>query len=259
MDQYEEIMHRTWVQLLVDHGYKEEAAIALDIEVCLNVAEYEDFGEYHSVLQGVNLDVPTSMYGMVKSDEKLREKLERGLRATCTGRFEWPFSGPEELPIEYRVKSVLVEEGWREVVRKLIADRDSPNQGLVTRKLFARQDKSPYTYNEMRFASKSEIRIAQELEARGVLFFPLALAVRAETGILYKDHREVDFLVCEDGTWGILEVSYHPNRFEKDAEKDAWWKKSGILCVEHYTAERCYNRPSEVIDEFLEILAKYKK
>ena len=45
-------------------------------------------------------------------------------------------------------------------------------------------------YNEMKFASQSEIRIAQELERRKVLFFPLALAVRADTGDLYQDHRE---------------------------------------------------------------------
>jgi hypothetical protein len=117
----------------------------------------------------------------------------------------------------------------------------------------------PYVYNEMKFASQSEIRIAQEFEARYILFFPLPLAVRSETGNFFEDHREVDFLVCNDGTWGILEVSYHPDRFEKDAEKDTWFKKSGILCVQHYSAERCYNNAKEVVDEFLGILAKHKR
>jgi len=86
----------------------------------------------------------------------------------------------------------------------------------------------------------------------------LPLAVRVETGNFYKDHREPDFLVCDDGRWGILEVSFHPDRFEKDAEKDAWFKKSGILCIQHYSAERCYNKSQEVVDEFLDILAKHK-
>jgi hypothetical protein len=125
--------------------------------------------------------------------------------------------------------------------------------------VFKREGRTLYVYNEMKFASQSEIRIAQEFENRKVLFFPLAVAVRAETGSSYQDHREVDFLVCLNGTWGILEVSYHPDRFEKDAEKDSWFKKSGVLCVQHYTAERCYQRPGEVVSEFLEILSKHKR
>jgi hypothetical protein len=111
----------------------------------------------------------------------------------------------------------------------------------------------------MKLASQSEIRIAQELESRKVLFFPLPLAVRAETGNFYEDPREVDFLICQDGTWGNLEVSFHPDRYEKDSEKDSWFKKSGILCIQHYSAERCYNSPSNVVEEFLAILAKHKR
>ena len=111
----------------------------------------------------------------------------------------------------------------------------------------------------MKFASKTEIRIAQELENRKILFFPLPLAVRAETGNFYNDHREVDFLICQDGTWGILEVSFHQDRYEKDSEKDSWFKKSGILCIQHYTAERCWEHPRQVVDEFLSILAQHKR
>ena len=112
----------------------------------------------------------------------------------------------------------------------------------------------------MKFGSRSEVRIAQELESRRVLFFPLPLAVRSDTGAAYLDHREPDFLICQDGVWGILEVSFHqPARYEKDSEKDIWFKKSGILCVQHYTAEKCFNDPADVVEEFLQILAKYKK
>ena len=91
------------------------------------------------------------------------------------------------------------------------------------------------------------------------MFFPLPLAVRSETGVLYKDHREANFLVCDEDVWGILEVSYHPNRFKQDSEKNIWFKRSGVLCVQHYTSERCYRQPGEVVVEFLEILAKYRR
>jgi hypothetical protein len=33
----------------------------------------------------------------------------------------------------------------------------------------------------------------------------------------------------------------------------------GILCVQHYPAERCYQRPGEVVTEFLDILAKHRR
>ena len=75
----------------------------------------------------------------------------------------------------------------------------------------------------------------------------IAVAVRAETGKRWQDHREVDFLICHNGAWGILEVAYHPDRYEKDSEKDHWFKKSGILCIQHYTAERCCKEAGKVI------------
>ena len=64
-----------------------------------------------------------------------------------------------------------------------------------------------------------------------MLFFPLPLAARSDTGALYLDHREPDFLICQDGTWGILEVAFHPDRYEKDSEKDIWFKKSGHSAI----------------------------
>ena len=55
-------------------------------------------------------------------------------------------------------------------------------------------------------------------------------------------------MICRNGAWGILEVAYHPDRYEKDSEKDYWLKKEGILCVQHYTAERCYKESEKVVD-----------
>jgi hypothetical protein len=145
------------------------------------------------------------------------------------------------------------------IARDLIVNFKGSNQGAITKKVFLRERKPTLIYNEANYASQSEIRIAQELEDRQVLFFPLAMGIRADTGEFYRDHREADFLICDDGTWGVLEVSYHPDRFEKDAEKDAWFKKSGILCVQHYTAERCYREPSNVVNEFISILRKHQR
>jgi hypothetical protein len=248
MNDFEQKLHRTWVELLLEHNYRELAAIAIDIDIELKHG-YDD-------LDGIAFDIPVSTYSIVKNDDSFREVIERAMSVVCSGHV---CDNVEYLTFTYRIKLKEVEEGWQSTVRKLIVSSENSNQGLVTEKAFAKRNKQSYIYNEMKFASKTEIRIAQELEARNVLFFPLPLAVRGDTGNLYEDHREVDFLVCEDGTWGILEVSFHPDRYEKDAEKDAWFKKSGILCIQHYSAETCHKNSEQVVDEFLSILARHKR
>lgn len=97
------------------------------------------------------------------------------------------------LNIEFRAKLLELENDWKDVVKELIANAKITNQGTITEKVYSRERKQVISYNEMKFVSQSEVRIAQELERRRVLFFPLPLAIRAETGILYKDHREPDF------------------------------------------------------------------
>ena len=255
MDDREQQLHRTWVQLLVEHDYREIAAIAIDIAVVI-LYDYVSLDMYYAPPFGIAFDIPVSIYSAVTKDDHIKRVMEQSIAAVCRGHV---FEDTEDIKYEYRVQPVEVEDDWQNVIRSLIATSGDPNQGVVTEKLSLKRKKQPHTYNEMKFGSRSEIRIAQEFESRGVLFFPLPLAVRAETGSFYKDHREPDFLVCEDGTWGILEVSYHPDRYEKDAEKDAWFKKSGILCIQHYSAERCYENPAQVVDEFLAILAKHKR
>jgi hypothetical protein len=252
MNELEAKLHRTWVQLLIDHDYREIAAIAIETEVYIFYAGYNP--------GAITFDVPTSVYGYVKNNESIRKIMERAMTTVSQGRiYDDNDNVLNDLPFNYRTKLVNIEEGWQNVIRNLIANAQDPNQAFITEKAFTKSNKQPYLYNEMKLASQSEIRIAQELESRKVLFFPLPLAVRAETGNFYEDHREVDFLICQDGTWGILEVSFHPDRYEKDSEKDSWFKKSGILCIQHYSAERCYNSPSNVVEEFLAILAKHKR
>ena len=252
MDEIENKIHRTWIQLLIDTNYNELAATVIDSDVSIL---YEGYDAY-----GISIDMPTYSYGIIATNEKYKEILSKSLLVVSKGYIRGQNGYIVENPIvEFRIKLLEIEEGWKEIIREKIAYAKQTNQSRISEIAYARQGKELYTYNEIKFASQSEIRVAQELENRKVLFFPLALAVRADTGKKYQDHREVDFLVCHEGVWGIIEVSFHPNRFEKDAEKDSWFKKSGILCIQHYSAERCFQKPSEVVDEFLDILLKHKK
>ncbi|MBD1911448.1 MULTISPECIES: hypothetical protein [unclassified Leptolyngbya] len=252
MNEFEAKLHRTWVQLLVDNDYKEIAAIAIETEVSFVYSGYNP--------EAIAFDVSTSAYVYIKNDERIKKVMERAMQTVSQGYiYDNNDVLVEDLPFVYRVRLLEIENDWKNIVKNLIVNAQSSNQALISEKVALKKERQIYIYNEMKFASHSEVRIAQELEVRRVLFFPLPLGVRADTGNFYNDHREVDFLICQDGVWGILEVSYHPGRYEKDSEKDIWFKKSGILCIQHYSAERCYSSPREVVDEFLVVLAKHKR
>jgi hypothetical protein len=251
MTDIETKIHRTWIQLLLESGNNEIAAAALDADITELFAGYDAYG--------LSIDLPPSSFGLVESDQRLKEILCKTLMRVANGYISDQNGNEiENLEIKIRLKLLEVEENWKNIVRDLIVNSKSCNQARISEIIFVREKKKLFTYNEVKYASQSEIRIAQELENKKVLFFPLALAVRFDTGKNYLDHREVDFLICQDGIWGILEVSFHPNRYEKDSEKDTWFKKSGILCIQHYTSERCYQSPCNVVEEFLEILSKHK-
>ncbi|WP_414751954.1 hypothetical protein [Anabaena sp. CCY 9910] len=249
-----EKLHRTWVQSLINDYWNDYAAIIVDAQLVFDTG-WSDYANDFCTL-GLLVYLPLHLYSIVIRDENIQEVLKYHFAIIAQGHIWYDMS---DFPIHYRVKLLDVEENWHKTIKFLIAKSKDLNQGLVTEKAFARKGKEPIVYNEIKFASQSEIRIAQELELKGVLFFPLPLAVRYETGNIYEDHREVDFLVCLDGTFGILEISFHEGRYEKDKEKDAWFKKSGILCIEHYPAEKCYNQPKYVVEEFLSFLSKHKR
>jgi hypothetical protein len=247
MTEFEAALHRTWTHFLAEGNMNDLAAMVIDgaVSVLLNVND-----EVYKAW----IELPPQAYNFICNNESLRLTVASTFREVLIG-----YSSEYEPEILIRMRLLWVEEGWKEVLRNAIVNASNPNQGVITEAAFLRSRKQPLVYNEMKFASQSEIRIAQELERRGILFFPLPLAVRNDTGRRYQDHKEVDFLVCNDGVWGILEVSHHEHRYEKDSEKTLWFKRSGILCVEHYTAERCYNHPAETIDGFLDVLSKHKR
>jgi len=255
-EEFEARLHRTWLSLLTEGNYLAIAALVVDGE--LKTLE-DNYGGHI----GFNVGLTTIAYPIVSNDTNIKRIIKETLQAIANGRFSDQNGNlikPDDIAVEYQVKLLEVEENWQEKVKELIVNAKNSNQGVVTEKVFAREKKSVLLYNEMKFGSQAEIRLAQELEARRVLFFPLPLAVRQDINVFWQDHKEPDFLICNDGVWGILEVSHHSTeRYEKDVEKDAWFKQSGILCIEHRTADQCRRQPSEVVDGFLAILAKHKR
>lgn len=113
-------------------------------------------------------------------------------------------------------------------------------------------------WQNLRFRSESELRIAQALDRAGVLFLPNCKARLGPAG--HRENREPDFLVCADGKWGILEVdgeSFHPpTRTVHDHERARLFKAHGVRVVEHFDATACYRDPDGVVRQFLALLGK---
>jgi len=129
-------------------------------------------------------------------------------------------------------------------------DNTFNNQGVQFR-----SDRKIHTWERLRFRSKHEIKIAEALDRTGVLFVPNSLArLTTPKG---RENKEADFLICYNGKWGVLEVDgpFHTaERRVEEQERERIFKKNGIKVVERFDAERCYNNPDEVVQEFFKMI-----
>lgn len=111
-----------------------------------------------------------------------------------------------------------------------------------------------HKWKGLNFRSKSEIKIAEVLDKRGILFFPNVLGRVSSDG--RRVNREIDFLICHEGKWGILECDgkkYHQTAAD-DHARDRDWRIYGIWCIERFSSDECYNYPEKVVDKFLYLL-----
>jgi len=151
--------------------------------------------------------------------------------------------------------------------RFLIVHTDAPSPpppGLNYCRQFERD--IIYPYDGLRFRSWGEIAIYKELRQRNVLFLPNALAVLGTTGTEYGEkvkRLEPDFLVFYKGKCGILEVNgdaFHsgPIKTAEDHDRARKFQKYGLYFIQAYSADRCKEKPMDVVDEFLMLLEKHK-
>jgi hypothetical protein len=112
-------------------------------------------------------------------------------------------------------------------------------------------------HDRLRFRSRGEVAIYEELKKHAVLFFPNTAAVLGQTDM----KKEPDFLICSGGKWGILEVNgdaFHTaQNATKDHDRGRLFKQLGVLCIEFYDADRCLSDPAGVVRDFLAILARH--
>src|SRR5262249_4626307 len=146
---------RTWVHLLLDSNYRELAALVVDGELSIQEWYHPD-GDRPPLLENIFIDLPTSAYSIIMTNKTFQEALIKSLAIVTKGHVHTK-DEIEEVPISFRVKLIEVEENWKQKVRNLIVNSRGANQGLITEKAFGRRGEQTLLYNEMRFASRSEI------------------------------------------------------------------------------------------------------
>jgi uncharacterized protein YjbI with pentapeptide repeats len=134
--------------------------------------------------------------------------------------------------------------------KNIDVDNTSNNQGV---QFYA--NSTIHTWENLRFRSKTEIKIAEALDRTGVLFVPNSLArLTTPKG---RANKEADFLICYKGKWGVLKVDephHTAERRVEEQEEERIFKKNGIKVVERFDAQRCYNHPDEVVQEFFNMI-----
>lgn len=144
---------------------------------------------------------------------------------------------------------VDIDPDWRSELLEIARGKGVHNQAAETARACV--------WRNLRFRSQSEIRIAQALDEAGVFFLPNCMGRLGQP--TQRKNREADFLICQNAKWGILEVDgepFHPpSRTVQDHERDRLFRAHGVRVIEHFDANRCYQQPSEVVQEFLKILA----
>lgn len=185
-------------------------------------------------------DVSQKTFGVGKGPEYVN--INNAFESVLSGEYEY-------LGMIIRPELIsAVNPNWREEMVEYLRKGNVHNQ--------VAEDEPVIVWNNLRFRSKTERVIAEELDKRGILFFPNCMARLGQVSA--RVNREPDFLVCHKGKWGILEIDgqqFHTSA-AKDHDRDRLFRQYGIKTIERYEASRCYNTPSKVVDEFLSLLAQ---
>lgn len=236
-------VHACAVTYLID-GHQDEAARIL-LSCDLDVDEYfhwiaPDEG-YNDGLQ-VELIAQRATYEIISNSEHSATKL-------IVEAIKYALNEPY---YHFCTRLVLPEvvPNWKEKMLEGLQEQEVTNQGNPIK------NSPTYSWNNLRFRSSTEIKVAQALDRLGILFFPNCMArFGAPTN---RRNKEADFLICFEGKWGILEVdgeAYHSSA-AKDHERDRDFRTYGIRVVERFTASECYNNPEVVVRRFLALLRK---
>lgn len=108
-----------------------------------------------------------------------------------------------------------------------------------------------FTWNNLTFLSEAEVKIAQALERKEILYFanPPCRIKNKQGNMVTK---KPDFLIYYKGKARILEVdgTQHEESRASDYERDRIFDRQGLITT-RFTASECFTKPDEVVEEFL--------
>lgn len=231
------------VQFLIDGGDEAAATMLLscDLDYWTSGDTWWVGDEQHEAVH-IEMTAPRIAYDALTTHTEVGETIRRAVEAMM----------PAQTYVKhFEVKAALIDidPDWRAELLEIARGKGINNQ--VPRVAGVR------SWQALNFRSESEVRIAQALERAGVLFLPNCRA-RLGAGSTGRKNREPDFLVCDEGRWGVLEVDgepFHPpSRTTEDHERDRLFRTHGIGVVEHFDATHCYREPDLVVAQFLRLL-----
>jgi hypothetical protein len=237
-------------QFLIDGHEEDAASILLSCEAEM-VEGLLDMEIFMRPCLSLRLTCPREAYDMLIGQggneiaySLMRRSIENAVSAVL------PFESPVFTGLQVRAGLVSVASNWRAELLDIARGKGVHNQAVED---FERRI---VKWNNLRFRTAAEVRIAAALETIGVLFLPNC-KVRLGLGS-NRQNREADFLICHEGRWGILEVDgepFHPPSCKaQEDERDRLFKHHGILVVEHFDATQCFEAPHDVVKRFLAIL-----
>jgi hypothetical protein len=250
--QHTDQLHASAVRFLMDGGEEKAAMILLSCTLRYDQA---------SNMRSITLTAPRAIYDVLTPLNDSSNYAEAETLAMLPEKFQicaaimnafFALLGTRSFPIEFTAMAILVNttEQWREELLALLRGDTVTNQGLPLA-----SHRPVLTWNNLRFRSQTEIRIAHELDRRKVLFLPNCLA---RLGLRERQNREADFLICAEGKWGILEVdgdlAHPPTRTAEDHERDRLFQAHGILLAQHFAASECWENADGVVTKFLALL-----
>ena len=237
------------IQALIDVHEEETASLLLGCNLRWYVSD--DFRERRGL--SVTLSGPSSIIQeLIRNEDALTESKARRLLSEYTKLVLGPYISVSDW--YFQVEAVTLPVNWRQELLEIVRKQGTTNQG----RSYEASESSAVQYANLRFRSYSEVCIAKALDRAGVMYFANCTA-RVSCG-QERLNREPDFLICDSGKWGILEVDgepFHPpSRTVHDHDRDRLFERHGVRFVQHYDASQCRQEPNKVVSEFLDLLMR---
>ncbi|NEQ41650.1 MAG: DUF559 domain-containing protein [Okeania sp. SIO3I5] len=192
-----------------------------------------------------------------KLQQAVSEELGENFKAILTDNQSLPYKNryDEDLDSDSSNSVSLTVEDFQERKLKILRQIELSNNTTNLEPLNnCRFKDNPIKWKNLNFRSQSEVEIAEELDKRGICFFPnSALRLTTKKG---RENKEPDFFVLYNKKSAILEVdgiSHTPERRVEEQERERDFERNGMR-IFRFDSNKCYNNPSLVVDEFLEIL-----